>query len=775
MSIWTILGTLTVKPVELLFDVVCSLLTRFSVSPGAAIMCMSLFFCLIATPLRPRKKPDCRQEWIRLALGWLVQLLVLYGSIVWFTNLRAFRGVSFGPIQNLGRQGGLLLFWGGYVVFAVIRHFTKLGYQPMKLNVKQQKTNRNNIILLCLACVYMAVLTGLLIPSALIGASPAEFVDAHYYHNPAQYLLSSALLATGTFIFWGILYGMLLSPKARKRFTMFMAICAASAAVNYMFFGKDYGFISSALQYETAITNRLEKTLLNTGCVLVAVAAVVLLLRKRRSLILRIMCLYGCIALVVMSVINIAGMERKAGEVRDITDRIKAEDASFRLDSEGRNVVVIMMDRAIGSFVPYIMNEKPELKEQFDGFTYYPNTLSYGYHTNIAASAVFGGYEYTPDGLEARDDLSLKDKHNEALKIMPLNFLDNGWEVTVCDAPYANYQWIPDMSIYEEYPEIRTYNTIGMFDEYKVQMLENLDRNRNRNIFFYSLFRSAPLLLQETLYDQGRYLEMDAKADKGEGSELIGVSPDFLNNYMVMKNLGTLTRVTADGTNTFLMFANEMTHDVIELQEPDYTPGNNIDNSAYEAEHGIRRTEDGKELDLANADEIVRIHYQSDMAAFIQLGKWFDELRELGVYDNTKIIVVSDHGCYLGLTGVNLGEKITNESTLSRYQAEEWTDTTCYNPLLMVKDFGSSGFTTDMTFMTNAETPGLAFENTVTDPVNPFTGNRITREAQSLPEHHVVESDWHIVTNCGNTYSDPLRITFRGDDVFNADNWSVVE
>ena len=735
MSIWTILGTLTVKPVELLFDVVCSLLTRFSVSPGAAILCMSLFFCLIATPLRPRKKPDCRQEWIRLALGWLVQLLVLYGSIVWFTNLRAFRGAAFGPIQNLGRQGGLLLFWGGYAVFAVIRHF----------------------------------------PSALIGASPAEFVDAHYYHNPAQYLLSSALLAAGTFIFWGILYGMLLSPRARKRFTMFMAICAASAAVNYMFFGKDYGFISSALQYETAITNRLEKTLLNTGCVLAAAAAVVLLLRKRRSLILRIMCLYGCIALVVMSVINIAGMERKAGEVRDITDRIKAEDASFRLDSEGRNVVVIMMDRAIGSFVPYIMNEKPELKKQFDGFTYYPNTLSYGYHTNIAASAVFGGYEYTPDGLEARDDLSLKDKHNEALKIMPLNFLDNGWEVTVCDAPYANYQWIPDMSIYEEYPEIRTYNTIGMFDEYKVQMLENLDRNRNRNIFFYSLFRSAPLLLQETLYDQGRYLEMDVKADKGEGSELIGVSPDFLNNYMVMKNLGTLTRVTADGTNTFLMFANEMTHDVIELQEPDYTPGNNIDNSAYEAEHGIRRTEDGKELDLANADEIVRIHYQSDMAAFIQLGKWFDELRELGVYDNTKIIVVSDHGCYLGLTGVNLGEKITNESTLSRYQAEEWTDTTCYNPLLMVKDFGSSGFTTDMTFMTNAETPGLAFENTVTDPVNPFTGNRITREAQSLPEHHVVESDWHIVTNCGNTYSDPLRITFRGDDVFNADNWSVVE
>ena len=34
MSIWTILGTLTVRPVQLLFDVLCSLLTRMSVSPG---------------------------------------------------------------------------------------------------------------------------------------------------------------------------------------------------------------------------------------------------------------------------------------------------------------------------------------------------------------------------------------------------------------------------------------------------------------------------------------------------------------------------------------------------------------------------------------------------------------------------------------------------------------------------------------------------------------------------------------------------------------------
>ena len=415
MSILNMLGTLAVKPAEVFLDVVGSLFTRLSLSPGVVILCMSLVTCLIVTPLRPRQRSDYRGKPLRTAFLLLMQGLFLYASWHFFTGLRVFRRASFGPIRSLGGYGGLILFWGGYLLFALLRLLTGLGYRPMMLNARQRKTDHNNKILLILSCLYLAILTGLLIPSALIGASPAEFVDAHYYQDPAQYLLSSSLLAAGTFVCGCMLYGLLLAPKARKRFTLLMAVFAAVAAVNYMFFGKDYGFISSALQYETAISNQLWKVLLNTGCVLAA-AGVVFLLRKKHSLILRIFCLYGCAALTVMSVLNITGMERKAGEVRDITDRIKAEDASFRLDSEGRNVVVIMLDRAISGFVPYLLNEKPELKEQFDGFTYYPNTLSYGYHTNIAAPALYGGYEYTPDGLEARTELSLKDKHNEACR-----------------------------------------------------------------------------------------------------------------------------------------------------------------------------------------------------------------------------------------------------------------------------------------------------------------------------------------------------------------------
>ena len=50
-------------------------------------------------------------------------------------------------------------------------------------------------------------------------------------------------------------------------------------------------------------------------------------------------------------------------------------------------MVVLMLDRAMGQYVPYIFNEKPELKEQFSGFTYYSNVISFGGYTNFGSPA----------------------------------------------------------------------------------------------------------------------------------------------------------------------------------------------------------------------------------------------------------------------------------------------------------------------------------------------------------------------------------------------------
>ena len=113
----------------------------------------------------------------------------------------------------------------------LILRLAKHGFRPVELNAKQRKTDRNNRILLILCCLYMAILTGVFIPSAVISASPAEFVDAHYYQDPGRYLAHSAALGAGTYLLWWLGYGLLLTPKARKRYTVFAAIVTAVSAV----------------------------------------------------------------------------------------------------------------------------------------------------------------------------------------------------------------------------------------------------------------------------------------------------------------------------------------------------------------------------------------------------------------------------------------------------------------------------------------------------------------------------------------------------------------
>ena len=71
--------------------------------------------------------------------------------------------------------------------------------------------------------------------------------------------------------------------------------------------------------------------------------------------------------------------------------------------------------------------------------------------TDLASPALYGGYEYTPLNMNKRDSETLVSKHNEALTVMPLIFSENGFSVTVCDPPYAGYQRIPDLSIYDKY------------------------------------------------------------------------------------------------------------------------------------------------------------------------------------------------------------------------------------------------------------------------------------------------------------------------------------
>lgn len=630
----------------------------------------------------------------------------------------------------------------------------RVGWHPERMEASHNRK------LFVLSCVFLTLLVGVLIPSTFIAASPQEYVDMNNFLHPLWYVVSATALSAGTFLVWFGVFYWLASPGGKVLFERLACIACVAMLVNYMFFGTDLGNLSPRLVYDTALYFRLSEQIWNL-VVLAFVAAAVSFLCAKWGRAVPAVLLTAVIALGCMSGINVIRIISPVEKLKEqmVTLQAQEEQPTFSLSRKGKNVIVLMMDRALGNMVPYILNEKPELETQFDGFTYYSNVISHGRATNFGTPGLYGGYEYTPVEMNKRDTEPLASKQNEALKVMPVLFSEHGYDVTVCDPTYAGYQWVPDLSIYSDYPGIQAYVTEGHFGN-------GMDgfpfENLFRNFFCFGIVKTMPLAIQGILYNEGEYNVSTHDGQVISGlSTAEGLSPAFLEPYNVVTNLPAMTRISDSDEGTFLMMSNTMTHDVSILQAPNYVPEEIVDNTAYDEAHEDRFV--GEDRDLIVQEVRQMAHYHVNMSMFLRLGEWFDILRDQGVYDNTRIIIVSDHGYYLE----------TMEDLLIPDKPGESLE--CFYPLLMVKDFDAKGFTTSDTFMTNADVPTLATQNLIENAVNPFTGKPINSDEKTAHDQMVIMSGpWDIMVNNGTTFR-AARWASVHDDLWNMDNWTFYD
>lgn len=681
-------------------------------------------------------------------------------------------GLACLPLARMktGSKSFLLLWTAafGACLVPMAYRLLKKKYDLSKLSVKAE----GNSLLFFSGCVYMAVLTGVLIPSAVIKSSPKEFVDIYRFSDPIWFVVSAACISFGLFVLWfGVFYGLAGKDK-RVYFDWIIWILCGIATINYMVFGKNAEILDSSLRYTKEFTIASKDKIINLVVCVAAAAVLALLyyfLKKKLTPIL----LAAAVAVLGMSIFNIVGIEKGIKDIRVASAQLSNEMPHFTFSKEGKNVVVLMLDRAIGEYIPYFVNEKPELKKMYSGFTYYPNTLSFGQKTNVGSPPLYGGYEYTPTEMNKRDDVLLAQKHDEAIKVMPVLFDENGYNVTICDPTYAGYSWIPDLSVYDEYPNIKTYITEGYFrDSYG----EDITDRNFRNFFGYSIMKISPLCVQNMIYDSGRYNEnLPENFLNTEVFENIGQtnSPDCLTAYgvndaiydmfSVLENMETMTVISDDDSDNFLMMSNDSTHDCSLFQEPEYVVTNTIDNTEYEATHQDRYEVNGIRIEVSTGFQF--IHYQSNMAAILQLGHWFEYLKEQGVYDNTRIIIVSDHG----------SEVHHNEMYELDDGSDDLMDIELYNPLLLIKDFDAKEFTVDEQFMTNADVPTYAFDDLIDNPTNPFTGKEINNEEKYAHPQYVFSSpEWNVEVNNKETF-DPHGIWFEvSKDMRDKNNWTII-
>ena len=152
MSFWDILGTLLIKPLQLLFEVVFVMANRVVGDPGLAIIALSLAMNFLVLPLYRRAdamQEEERETELRLhkgvahikktfrgdermmmlqtyyrqnnykptyvlkgATSLFLEIPFFIAAYAFLSNLALLHGVSFGPIRDLGAPDGLLTVAG---------------------------------------------------------------------------------------------------------------------------------------------------------------------------------------------------------------------------------------------------------------------------------------------------------------------------------------------------------------------------------------------------------------------------------------------------------------------------------------------------------------------------------------------------------------------------------------------------------------------------------------------------------------------------------------
>ncbi|MDR0718068.1 MAG: sulfatase-like hydrolase/transferase, partial [Treponema sp.] len=592
-----------------------------------------------------------------------------------------------------------------------------------------------------LSCLSITLLAGIVIPSTVIASSPEEFSFIDAYKSPLPFVFSALFQSLGIFLFWPGCVFFLYKNRVQAILGFLFFFLSLIAVVNVFFFSGNYGVISNTFLFETpGVLNIPAREILFNLLVVILIALISLFVLKlvKKSfttafLVLELLSLSG------LSAKNIAAIQagyRRLALIRDSTE-IHTISPVLSLSRDKPNLVIVMSDGAINGFFEPALEEHPGLKQQFDGFVLYPDTLSFSTHTLMAVPVIWGGYDYTPAEMTRNADKPLVEKHNEALLVLPTLLAEKAYSVTVSDPSWANYSLIADTTIYKNRDNIKAYNLMGKYRNLWIarnNFKEDLSQGRQiiENIIWFSFLKISPLVMRLELYDDGKYWSEESYSP-------ITV---FLNSYSELDFLPELTEYNSSDSSA-LFITNDATHDSIFLQYPDYVPAENVSD-----------TGSGKYSKMTQ--------YHSNNAFYLKMGRWFDEMKKNNVYDNTRIIIVSDHGAGVKVELPGDVEPVPGVSVAS------------YNPVLLFKDFNSHGEPAkDMSFMTNADVPALALKGIVEDPVNPFTGNKISMEPKKagvfittnhLPmAHHHGKNQFKIEND---------QWLYVHDTIFDKRNWS---
>ncbi|TXJ54357.1 hypothetical protein EPJ66_01040 [Brachyspira aalborgi] len=584
-------------------------------------------------------------------------------------------------------------------------------------------------LLIISSCLVISVLSGLFISSSLIGNSPTEF------KNPFDLIINDFSMSLGLFLFYPLFIYILFSEKIKNYLTLLLIFLASFVLVNTFIMKGNYININADFVFDNTdlLKASLKEILLTIILTVVLISIIILIIKKKKLIFIINIYFIVILALIGVSIFDISKIIKEHNKLKNIQVDNKSSDIKiFNMSKTGKNVFVFVLDRAINSYWLDAFERFTNYKKDFDGFIFYPNTVSFSDFTATAAS-LYGGYDYLPYEISANGGYNLEEKHNQALLTISLALEKYNYKSTMLNIPYANFQLYNYLNIHTN---IKAYDNNTIY-EYSINKYLNIQTNDyannnsfNKKIMRFSIFRMLPINLRYDFYrDKGWFLS----------SSSFPRINSSIRYYSMLLSTPFFVSIKQRG-DYYNSLYNIITH------EPDFFSSDFLPYSEL-------KEVDNKDLIIYKDDNSVR-HFYANVASINCITNFITYLKKNNIYDNTKIIIVSDHG-----------RNVNTKAFDKNIEFANW-----YNALLMYKDFNSKGeIKIDTNFMTIADTPYLATKH-IPNIKNPFNNKLITNDYKTNGAYIIMPNSLEPSQQFSNRYNFNVYYHVK-DNIFDINNW----
>lgn len=363
------------------------------------------------------------------------------------------------------------------------------------------------------------------------------------------------------------------------------------------------------------------------------------------------------------------------------------EKELFSYSKTEKNIVVMVLDMFSGSHMQALLEQFPEFKTKLDGFVLFDNAISTTNATIHSIATIIGGEHYAVYNMNAREE-NIAHSFTEAFGVVGDTFVKNGYNVG-----YFMSDWIlgkQDILAYnrdvfilqnpDEYRGlyVKTHPEFSTFLHYRMLHIWQL--------LGFGVFRFSPeAFIRGKVYDGGLWL-INGLQDRAVLDTFQAIN--FDSSFYAFTHLHN----TESKKPTFKYLHSLMTHEpyggiYYQNERCIYGSANTIWNE-YSGDH---------KMSFESAPDRTSYygHYDSEVCSLQYLVDFIEWLKSEGIYNNTQLFIVSDHG---GWDPIDLPE---------RFVLQKSPDV-----LFLFKDFKAKGaLRQDSTLMANYDIPSIFCEN----------------------------------------------------------------